>query len=213
MVQFPGSRFTYLCIQYVMTGLSPGRVTPFGNPRIAGCLLLPVAFRSLPRPSSPDSSEASTMNSFSLDHILSLPRRISRFAPEAPRSFALRNSTLSFPSAGMCPPGSSLSGLALLMCPVPSSQASFRVSPTALSHSRSHNTNGLVLPALFLSGSQISPLPLQVPRRTGTVHHRSLPLPYVCKRTANASTPARQFHQRCNLHGRALTEGEALFRP
>jgi hypothetical protein len=56
-----------------VTGLSPGRVTPFGNPRITGCLLLPVAFRSLPRPSSPDSSEASTMNSFSLDHILLLP--------------------------------------------------------------------------------------------------------------------------------------------
>lgn len=73
MVQFPGSRFMKLCIHSMMTGLSSSRVTPFGNPRIKGCLLLPVAFRSLPRPSSPDSSEASSMNSFSLDHILSLP--------------------------------------------------------------------------------------------------------------------------------------------
>lgn len=28
-------------------------VAPFGNPRIVGCLHLPGAFRSLPRPSSP----------------------------------------------------------------------------------------------------------------------------------------------------------------
>ena len=32
------------------------RVTPFGYLRISGCVLLPAAFRSLPRPSSPDSS-------------------------------------------------------------------------------------------------------------------------------------------------------------
>lgn len=32
-------------------------------------MLLPVAFRSLPRPSSPDSSKASPANSSSLDHI------------------------------------------------------------------------------------------------------------------------------------------------
>src|SRR6056297_3203600 len=46
-----------------------GRVTPFGYPRIIGCLLLPEAFRSLPRPSSTDSSKASTVDPFSLDHI------------------------------------------------------------------------------------------------------------------------------------------------
>ena len=113
----------------------------------------------------------------------------------------------------MCSPGSSLSGLALLMCPVPSSQASFRVSPTALSHCRSHNTNGLVLPALFLSGSQISPLPLQVPRRTGTVHHRSLPLPYVCKRSQDATAPASEVSLVRNIHGGAVTKGQAPLRP
>ena len=37
-------------------------VTPFGNPRINKCLLLPEAYRSLPRPSSPDGSKASTMD-------------------------------------------------------------------------------------------------------------------------------------------------------
>ena len=53
-----------------MHGRPPaGRVTPFGHLRISGCLLLPIAFRSLPRPSSSDSSKASTVNSFSLDHI------------------------------------------------------------------------------------------------------------------------------------------------
>ena len=45
------------------------RVTPFGNPGIIGCLLLPQAFRSLPRPSSPNSSKASSVDPYSLDHI------------------------------------------------------------------------------------------------------------------------------------------------
>ena len=45
-------------------------VTPFGNPRITGYLLLPVAFRSLSRPSSPRSSQASAMDLYSLDHII-----------------------------------------------------------------------------------------------------------------------------------------------
>ena len=38
-----------------------GRVAPFGNPRIEGCLRLPAAYRSLPRPSSPLSAQASTI--------------------------------------------------------------------------------------------------------------------------------------------------------
>ena len=51
------------------------RVTPFGHPRIAGHLLLPVAFRSLSRPSSPRSSQASAMDLHSLDHIVLPVRR------------------------------------------------------------------------------------------------------------------------------------------
>ena len=35
------------------------RVAPFGHLRITGCLRLPVAFRSLPRPSSPFCAKAS----------------------------------------------------------------------------------------------------------------------------------------------------------
>ena len=38
------------------------QVTPFGYQRIIGCLLLPVASRSLPRPSSPQYAKASTVN-------------------------------------------------------------------------------------------------------------------------------------------------------
>ena len=37
------------------------RVAPFGHPRITGYLLLPVAFRSLSRPSSPPRAKASTV--------------------------------------------------------------------------------------------------------------------------------------------------------
>ena len=42
-------------------GPSARRVAPFGNPRINGYLLLPVAFRSLSRPSSPPRAKASTV--------------------------------------------------------------------------------------------------------------------------------------------------------
>ena len=42
------------------------RVSPFGYPRIIGYLLLPVAFRSLSRPSSALSAKASTLRSFCL---------------------------------------------------------------------------------------------------------------------------------------------------
>jgi hypothetical protein len=56
-----------------ITGILTGRVTPFGNPRITKCMLLPGAFRSLPRPSSPDSSKTSAVNPYSLDHIIFYP--------------------------------------------------------------------------------------------------------------------------------------------
>ena len=56
MVQFPGYRFRTLCIHARITGIPTSWVTPFGHPRITKCVLLPGAFRSLPRPSSPASS-------------------------------------------------------------------------------------------------------------------------------------------------------------
>src|SRR5208283_5641547 len=37
-----------------------GWVAPFGDPRINACSRLPVAFRSVPRPSSPPGAKAST---------------------------------------------------------------------------------------------------------------------------------------------------------
>ena len=37
-----------------------GWVSPFGNPRIKACSQLPVAYRSVSRPSSPLSAKAST---------------------------------------------------------------------------------------------------------------------------------------------------------
>ena len=44
-----------------------GRVSPFGYPRIKVCSRLPMAFRSVPRPSSPLSAKASTRCPFALD--------------------------------------------------------------------------------------------------------------------------------------------------
>jgi hypothetical protein len=56
----PGSpRMSYV-FTHTMTGHHPGRVPPFGHPRINARLQLPVAFRSLPRPSSPSCAQAST---------------------------------------------------------------------------------------------------------------------------------------------------------
>ena len=49
------------------------RVTPFGHPGIKGYVLLPPAFRSLSRPSSPVSSRASAMDLYSLGHMASSP--------------------------------------------------------------------------------------------------------------------------------------------
>ena len=57
--------FLHLCIQCRMT--LAGRVSPFGNPRIKACSQLPVAYRSVLRPSSPLSAKASTKCPFALD--------------------------------------------------------------------------------------------------------------------------------------------------
>ena len=65
------------------------RVTPFGNPRIIAYVLLPAAFRSLSRPSSPLSSQASTINlslrltilSFPLHFTLPASSSLRRLAP------------------------------------------------------------------------------------------------------------------------------------
>ena len=78
------------------------RVPPFGYPRIYACLRLPVAFRSLPRPSSAISALASTLRSYSLDlfrNLRSLLRLLSRFGRPGsarwPPAFAFRFACLS----------------------------------------------------------------------------------------------------------------------
>ena len=61
-VSVPRVRFLHLFIQCKMT--LTGRVSPFGYPRIKACSQLPMAFRSVPRPSSPLSAKASTERPF-----------------------------------------------------------------------------------------------------------------------------------------------------
>ena len=65
MFQFPG----FASPRRVMTGLAPGRVAPFGHPGITACVPLPLAYRSLPRPSSPPCAQASPTCLRSLDYI------------------------------------------------------------------------------------------------------------------------------------------------
>jgi hypothetical protein len=48
-------------IQRAMIRHYSDRVSPFGDPRVKACLQLTVAYRSLPRPSSPPHAKASTM--------------------------------------------------------------------------------------------------------------------------------------------------------
>ena len=62
-----------LWIHLAVTGHYPGRVPPFGYPWIDAYLRLPMAFRSLSRPSSADSALASTLRSSSLDLSAALP--------------------------------------------------------------------------------------------------------------------------------------------
>ena len=65
MFQFPG----FASPQRVMTVNDDGRVSPFGHLGLTGCVRLPRAFRSLPRPSSPPCAQASPTCLRSLDHI------------------------------------------------------------------------------------------------------------------------------------------------
>ena len=53
----------YLFIQYMMTGLDSSRIAPFGYLRIYAYLQLPVAFRSLLRPSSAPGAKAFPLRS------------------------------------------------------------------------------------------------------------------------------------------------------
>ena len=67
MFHFPGCPPMNLWIQFMVTAHYHGRVSPFGYPWINAYLQLPMAFRSLSRPSSAISALASTLRSYSLD--------------------------------------------------------------------------------------------------------------------------------------------------
>ena len=54
----------YLFIQYMIHGLNSMWIAPFGYLRIISCLPIPVAFRSLPRPSSAPDAKASSLRSY-----------------------------------------------------------------------------------------------------------------------------------------------------
>jgi hypothetical protein len=71
-VSVPRVRFCNLCIQSQMTILSYGRVPPFGYLWINARFQLPIAFRRIPRPSSPLTAKASTVCASLLDHIISV---------------------------------------------------------------------------------------------------------------------------------------------
>lgn len=71
MYQFPGFPPRTLCVQVRVTGHYPRRVSPFGDPRIKACLRLPVAYRSLPRPSSASGAKASTIRPYYLNGVVS----------------------------------------------------------------------------------------------------------------------------------------------
>ena len=60
MFQFADLPHQDLWIQSCVTRHYPGRVSPFGHPRIDACSQLPEAFRRLPRPSSALGAKAST---------------------------------------------------------------------------------------------------------------------------------------------------------
>ena len=63
-VVFFSSAYLDVSVQRVRSQLTlsdwppASRVAPFGNPRINSCLLIPTAYRSLPRPSSPPRAQA-----------------------------------------------------------------------------------------------------------------------------------------------------------
>jgi hypothetical protein len=66
MFHFPGSCLRTLWIHVRMMSHNGHRIAPFGNPRIKGCLRLPVDYRGLPRPSSPAVTKAFIMRPNSL---------------------------------------------------------------------------------------------------------------------------------------------------
>ena len=89
MFQFP--RFSSSCDDYRS---STCRVPPFGHLRINACLQLPVAFRSLPRPSSSLRAKASTIRSYLLPILIFLSRHVSYILYNLHNSLSITHSSL-----------------------------------------------------------------------------------------------------------------------
>ena len=72
MFHFP--EFASVSLQIQMIPFYRDRVSPFGYPRIIGCLLLPEAFRRWPRPSSLPDAKASIVRPYFLDLLSIKPK-------------------------------------------------------------------------------------------------------------------------------------------
>src|ERR1700742_1023313 len=71
MFQFPG----FASYTYVFSARSSYEgVAPFGHPWIKACSRLPMAFRSVPRPSSPPGAKASTECPFVVQFLKTSPQ-------------------------------------------------------------------------------------------------------------------------------------------
>ena len=70
MFHFPALPLTILYIQMAVIQHYLDWVVPFGNLRVNGCLHLPEAYRSLPRPSSTSYAKASTIRPTQLNQSL-----------------------------------------------------------------------------------------------------------------------------------------------
>jgi hypothetical protein len=90
MFQFPG----FASPRRVMTGLTTRRVAPFGHPGITACVPLPLAYRSLPRPSSPPCAQASPTCLRSLDYI-TVMKQSTRYLLQRVISISARTKQLS----------------------------------------------------------------------------------------------------------------------
>ena len=91
MFQFP--RFA-LFVRRV-TIISDGRVSPFGHPGLIACVPLPLAYRSLPRPSSPSCAQASPTCFRSLDYMIRVAKQSTRVSVHSRRFLVSRDDSLS----------------------------------------------------------------------------------------------------------------------
>ena len=81
MFQFPALPSLWLCVHHRIPAHYHRGVPAFGYPWFVGCLHLPTAFRSLPRPSSAPSAKASSLCSFLLNLFSRLQLKLQYILP------------------------------------------------------------------------------------------------------------------------------------